>query len=56
MAKKNNYVSKKEEKKETKKYKNPTSTIWGKAIILFLALAMLLGILIPVIYQIAINI
>ena len=41
--------------KNVKSYQNPTKTIWGKVIILILALTMAFGSLISLIYLIATN-
>lgn len=51
MAKNNNYKGKKTNDKNNKKqYKNPTKSIWGKVIIVTLALAMCLLSLVSLIY------
>lgn len=53
MAK--NIKNNKNEKKQEKKFVNPASTVWGKILISFLAVAMALGSLISLIYLIIQN-
>lgn len=52
--KNNRYIKeKKTDKKETKKYKNPTTSLWGKIIIITLAILMLFAGLTALIFRIA---
>ncbi|MGM9968989.1 MAG: hypothetical protein ACI35S_01165 [Anaeroplasma sp.] len=53
---KNSKKNTKDDKKKNKAYKNPATTLWGKIIILILALAMCLSGLISLIYLIIQNI
>lgn len=50
MAKNNNQNNKKNVNKTEKVYRNPAKSLWGKIIITVLALAMVFGSLISLIY------